>query len=86
MGKTYKHHDYDKVPVECHGGLTFAGYFPKNKGIYTKGWWIGWDYAHAGDFVEGMTHHANDDQRYSEKDIERDCKNVIEQLLNSEKK
>lgn len=38
--------DYDNLPVECHGGLTFSGKgdsFPKGR------YWYGWDYAHCGD-------------------------------------
>ena len=46
--------DYDDIPVNAHGGLTFSEsgvkYFPK--GYY----WYGWDYAHAGDrcYYEGI--------------------------------
>lgn len=41
-------HEYDDLPINCHGGLTFAGegddtYRPS--GFY----WYGWDYGHAGD-------------------------------------
>ena len=43
--------DYDDLPVEAHGGLTFS---QKGKGgdeHWPKGyWWYGWDYAHSGDF------------------------------------
>ncbi len=40
--------DYDSLPVECHGGLTFSragkeGYLP------TDMFWYGFDYAHGGD-------------------------------------
>lgn len=38
---------YDSIPLDCHGGLTFASegqdHFPE--GFY----WYGWDYNHAGD-------------------------------------
>jgi hypothetical protein len=42
---------YDDIPLDCHGGLTFAGegegeYRPKHFYFY------GWDYAHAGDFTD----------------------------------
>ena len=37
--------DYDRVPLDVHGGLTFAGRFSD-----MGGWWFyGWDYAHLGD-------------------------------------
>lgn len=40
--------DYDNIPLNVHGGLTFCGkgdgkIYPLNK------FWIGWDYAHWGD-------------------------------------
>jgi hypothetical protein len=41
-------HDYDDLPIDCHGGLTFSGggdkWRPKDF------WWYGWDYSHAGDY------------------------------------
>lgn len=40
-------HDYDDVPLSCHGGLTFS---EKGGGKWPEGWWwYGWDYAHSGD-------------------------------------
>lgn len=36
---------YDDIPLEVHGGLTFA-----NKWEDFPGWWFyGWDYSHSGD-------------------------------------
>lgn len=41
--------DYDSIPMQVHGGLTFAGE-GKGGGGWPEGWyWYGWDYAHAGD-------------------------------------
>jgi hypothetical protein len=43
-GKEYE--DIEGI-VECHGGLTYSG---KDERVWPAGyWWIGWDYAHAGD-------------------------------------
>lgn len=47
--------DYDSVPADVHGGLTYAtgdarSDFPHLPG----GWWIGFDCAHLGDLVPGM--------------------------------
>jgi hypothetical protein len=41
-------HSYDDLPVEAHGGLTYAGKGDKwrPEGFY----WYGWDYSHAGDW------------------------------------
>lgn len=42
-------HEYDDLPVEAHGGLTFSSKGDGEK--WPKGyWWYGWDYAHVGDF------------------------------------
>lgn len=59
-------HDYDQVPVEVHGGLTYAA--PCNPhddddfGVCHKAepgepddvWWLGFDCAHAGDEMPGL--------------------------------
>src|SRR5262245_10570527 len=35
------------TPLEVHGGVTFAD---EGDGVRPRGyWWLGWDYAHAGD-------------------------------------
>lgn len=41
--------DYDDLPIDCHGGLTFSG--SGNDDVYRPEgfWWYGWDYGHAGD-------------------------------------
>ena len=41
-------YEYDDMPVDAHGGLTFAG---EGDHIRPKGfYWYGWDYSHAGDY------------------------------------
>lgn len=42
--------DYEKVPVDCHGGLTFSeegGSTDKIPSLKSGYWWFGWDYAHS---------------------------------------
>ena len=40
---------YDDIPIECHGGLTFASGGRDN---WPKGWyWYGWDYGHCDDYA-----------------------------------
>jgi len=39
--------DYDKVPVDVHGGLAFGSSLFGD----TTSWWFGFDTAHAGDLV-----------------------------------
>ena len=44
--------DYKEIDLEVHGGLTYSRDFlwiSKEKKL--QGWFIGWDYAHYGDYV-----------------------------------
>lgn len=49
----YFEKDYENIDIDVHGGFTYANdYLPfdkKNSG--TKAWYIGWDYAHYGDYA-----------------------------------
>lgn len=49
-GHPYYHRDYDHCRVECHGGLTFCGQRLPGEGW----WWLGWDYAHAFDYMPAL--------------------------------
>lgn len=40
--------DMDSIPLNCHGGLTFAQETDKDAPM-GEGYWLGWDYAHYGD-------------------------------------
>jgi hypothetical protein len=70
--------------IQCHGCLTFSG---KNAAILKHGWWIGWDYAHLGDF---MPYYTEEEQKrwncvkYTTADVVQECVNVIEQIQNEE--
>lgn len=46
--------DYSGLPVEVHGGLTFAGQLLDVDG----GWWLGFDCAHAGDVSPSSLAHG----------------------------
>ncbi len=86
--KEHCHLDYDSVPVECHGGVTFGKKVTK-KDIekkefpqgFTEGYWIGWDYTHYNDFTP-MLHDSflSEGRRWTKKEVEEECKNVIDQL------
>jgi hypothetical protein len=42
--------DYKDMPLDCHGGLTFAEKGGAKGLPHPDGWyWYGWDYAHSGD-------------------------------------
>ncbi len=70
---------YDDININCHGGLTFGervkqgDNFPQG---FTEGAWIGWDYGHLGDGTEYF-----DGKKWTAKEVEQECKSVIQQLL-----
>jgi len=47
--KFYGKH-YDEIPLEAHGGLTYAEKDVGQNPVAIDLWWIGWDYAHLGDY------------------------------------
>ena len=74
---------YDKININCHGGVTFSGNFRRHPSrflIEREGYWIGWDYAHAGDFTVypeiTMVGH-----RYTTQEVLEDVAQVVEQLV-----
>lgn len=52
--------DYDDIPVECHGGLTYGSDELKGVKLEDGEHVIGWDYAHFGDFIAGMDIRGSD--------------------------
>ena len=69
---------YDDVDVDVHGGLTYSG--KKVSNTENEGWWIGWDYAHYGDYA-GYYAVMSDERKYTTRDILHDVKSVIKQLM-----
>lgn len=49
-GKSYEE-IYQEVDIEVNGGITYAeeGIYANNQKV--EGWFIGWDYAHCGDYM-----------------------------------
>lgn len=79
--------DYDNIPIECHGGLTYGrGFLHTVADANDNRYFIGWDYAHYGDFVGYRLGGFDEitgfyDMRYTTDDVVRECKNVINQLI-----
>ena len=60
--------------LDCHGGVTYAESYLGN---FAGGYWIGWDYAHLGDYNRhcdefGVKHNTGE--------VVCACKNVIDQI------
>lgn len=45
--------EYDYIDIDVHGGLTYSDYYLpfESKNSNNIGWYIGWDYAHHGDYT-----------------------------------
>lgn len=78
--------DYEDTMVdfiECHGGITHAG---QHHLLEPNKFYIGWDYAHAGDYLH-MKHFGIEDKfdlhrkKHTLKELIEDCKKVIEQIM-----
>ncbi|WP_417136675.1 hypothetical protein [Ruminococcus bromii] len=90
--------DYCENDIDCHGGLTYGrDYLSALDTEKTNGkWYIGWDYAHYGDYMpnsyismSGV--HINMfgvyeewEKRWTTEEIVAECKNVINQIVDKE--
>lgn len=74
------HVDYDDIDIQCHGNLTYS--METLHDLDIKGWFIGWDYAHPEDYIGGFT----DGIKWTVKEIEEECIDVIEQVIKITKK
>ena len=79
--------DYDEIydmgiDIDVHGGLTYSDNHLQD--IKENTWFIGWDYAHAGDYCgyeELMTEHMRlGRKKWTTEEILEDVANVIEQI------
>lgn len=84
--------DYDTVPVDCHGGLTFAdkcrpvedpstgichlSQHAANKNV----WWLGFDCAHLYDFMPGYGFRGYMDTYRNFGYVKRECEQLASQL------
>ena len=89
LPNTHKYYgkDYYNIPIYCHGGLTYSSnegiVFPKDNLSHRDGYWIGWDYAHYGDFCYyGIPYLdcGSFDKKWTTEEILKEVKDVIEQL------
>lgn len=77
---------YDKIQIECHGGLTFSNSGKNYVADSKNEWWIGWDYHHYNDYsgiysnFESWPLHYLQSIKYSTEIILAEVEDVIEQL------
>lgn len=88
--KGHRYYDkvYDEIPLNCHGGLTYANDTGILNGYnHRSGYWIGWDYAHYMDycyyeFISDLFKEEDSDlKRWTTEEILTEVKNVIDQLV-----
>lgn len=82
-GHPYFQKDYYDFDLECHGGLTYAN---DTLGAYSSsthrtGWWIGWDYAHYGDYTLYSDGSEFPGRKWTLKEIKAEVEAVIDQLI-----
>ena len=69
--------------IHCHGGLTYSGELDH---IYENDhrWFMGWDYAHAGDYAgyDILFNYSSreKDKKWTTEEIHEEVLNVIDQL------
>lgn len=79
----YYNVDYDDIPIDCHGGLTYGS---NNHNVVTElrdnGYFIGWDYAHYGDYMSPLDSASPffNNKKWTTREIIDECFNVIDQL------
>ena len=76
--------DYNKIPLNVHMGLTFMnddGLILEN-GDFIEGKFIGWDYAHAGDYYPFLDskYDVLEDKKWTTKEIQEEVKDACYQL------
>ena len=75
---------YEMIKISCHGGLTFSerinGDGEEYPQKFTDGFWVGWDFAHYGDYVDYGTSFKSEGVHWTEQMVLEDIKDVIRQI------
>ena len=84
---------YDEIykigcDIDVHGGLTYSN--NELMGVKSENWFIGWDYAHCGDYCGYEEFMPESIRTYGKKwtteEIIEECKNAIDQIIDFESK
>lgn len=69
---------------DVHGGFTFLGTLERHgiDGLGLDGLWLGWDYAHAGDYFESGLHFGMEDyeKKWTTEEIVKEAREAIERV------
>jgi hypothetical protein len=77
-GHKYDCEDYENIDIAVHGGLTYARSYVQE--VDKRGWWIGWDYNHWGDYSGAFNSTQLDRKKWTTKEILEHVKDVVIQL------
>lgn len=84
---------YDEIykigcDIDVNGGLTYSD--NELMGVKSENWFIGWDYAHYGDYCGYEEYMPESVRTYGKKwtteEIIEECKNAIDQIIDFESK
>ena len=73
--------DIELTDIDVHGGITYAEpYLTFNT---PEGWYIGWDYAHMGDYrTSSIAMLESPGHKYTTEEMIDDCESVIDAIKN----
>lgn len=83
-----KNKDYEEFYdyADVHGGFTFGCDHDIPHPGMTAGCWLGWDYAHYGDYIYFHDYPQKDEgKKWTTEELIEDCKNCIKELIEAEK-
>lgn len=83
--------EYDNIKLTCHGSFTYSEHGLFNMPFFTRifreeFWVIGWDYAHAGDYIGYIEHSMRSHnllarcKKWTTQEMLDEVHNVIDQL------
>lgn len=79
--------DFLDIGIDCHGGMSYSRNYLAT--VDKKGWFIGWDYAHAddfsGDYALTLGYLFSHTKRWTTEEIVSECRYVIDQLVDMQK-
>lgn len=74
--------NYEEIDIDVHGGLTYSEDHLRD--IKNNSWFIGWDYAHYGDYLgyeeNYPKEYKSEEKKWTTEEIFDDVVSVIEQL------
>lgn len=84
----YYEKDYDEINLDVHGGLTYSSKQLCLENEVIEGWFIGWDYAHYGDYLgyEEMfsREFRTNGKKWTTEEILKEVKEACRKLLKEE--